>query len=542
MPGIAKHGINLTSPASLFSPARAGDSVQGLAFDGTHYYVSYSGGSNRISKYDTSFAEVLTNANASTLLNNVSINSLGDVCVYGGFLWAATGAEGTKTYIFKLDPSNLTYVAHFDITSTFGTDSANGIARYGNNWYVASAYLNLTTFHVDIYNDDFSVRVGSAYVSKGVHENGCQSLAVWGRYMLGGMHRGTARVWYIKDDGTLEIVQEFDGFSYTHSGTANTQGIDVLGDTLYVLDRVGTGTGTGQVHSGTLSEKTSGIWLPTRLDPLDWYDPSDSSQLVLSGNAVGGWRSRGWFTGDLAQATAGNKPTRVAAGQNGRDYVSYDGTDDFMSNVGAIALRRVSGFTFAFAFAAIGAAPASNRSLYFVTTGAGNARASLYIEASTKKLALGGRMTDGEAFDGCVEASALDSAWHVVVGVADYQNRVVTLYRDGVQTAQKTSWLTSSGQTPSTGGDIYCGQASGFPYAAYRGEIITFSHAVNQTDRELIEGYLASNWGTQNLLQSNHPYKNAGPTLDPISLGIKTPAFGLGAGRSFLSLGTRGPR
>ncbi len=42
-------------------------------------------------------------------------------------------------------------------------------------------------------------------------------------------------------------------------------------------------------------------------------------------------------------------------------------------------------------------------------------------------------------------------------------------------------------------------------------EIIAISFALSDSDRQLIEGYLAHKWGTTNSLPSDHPYKSAAP-------------------------------
>jgi hypothetical protein len=43
-------------------------------------------------------------------------------------------------------------------------------------------------------------------------------------------------------------------------------------------------------------------------------------------------------------------------------------------------------------------------------------------------------------------------------------------------------------------------------------EVIIYNSVVDQTTRQLVEGYLAWKWGFQSSLPSNHPYKNAGPS------------------------------
>jgi len=40
---------------------------------------------------------------------------------------------------------------------------------------------------------------------------------------------------------------------------------------------------------------------------------------------------------------------------------------------------------------------------------------------------------------------------------------------------------------------------------------LVFNRSLNQTDRQIVEGYLAHKWGLTNLLPINHPYKNSQP-------------------------------
>ena len=42
-------------------------------------------------------------------------------------------------------------------------------------------------------------------------------------------------------------------------------------------------------------------------------------------------------------------------------------------------------------------------------------------------------------------------------------------------------------------------------------ELLVFDNAVDDTDRELLEGYLAHKWGLAAKLPVNHPYKNLAP-------------------------------
>lgn len=512
MPGIAKHGVVLTNEASIFSPARASDSVQGLAWDGSKYYVSYSGGSNRISRYNSSGVEEATNNNAATLLNSVGITSLGDIHHDSGTLYVATGLENTTPFIFEISASTLNYITHRALTGITGTLFLNGVVKYGSSRYVGTAGSSPATIQIHQYDASWN-HVQVAWTSPGPHEFGIQSLAVWGRYMLGGGHMGSLKVWYIKDDGTLELVQECQDTSWSHAATANMQGIDVLGDKLWILDRVGTGANTGQVYNYDIAEKGSGVWLPTRLDPSTWLDASEAANLTLSGADVVTWKNRAWATVESpTQGTAGNRPDRITAGIDGKDIVRFDNVDDALTFANAAQQKLLSGWTIAVLFAATAAAPATTRALFGVM-GAGSVfRGALAVDSS-KRLLVGGRRLDGDFFVSVNDTVALDSNPHVLVGVADYGTTTITAFKDGTQVAQSTSWQTS-GQSSNTAGDVRVLQTAN-PYGSDGGEILFLPYAADASTRQLLEGYLAWKWGVEANLPGGHPYLSAAPALDP---------------------------
>lgn len=73
---------------------------------------------------------------------------------------------------------------------------------------------------------------------------------------------------------------------------------------------------------------------PVDLNPSLWLDAADTTTITASLGAVSEWRdksSNGWH---VTQSTAINQPTTGSATQNGRNVISFDGSNDTMSRTG----------------------------------------------------------------------------------------------------------------------------------------------------------------------------------------------------------------
>lgn len=82
------------------------------------------------------------------------------------------------------------------------------------------------------------------------------------------------------------------------------------------------------INSGRFGAAAS--WTPADLSPMAWWDASDSSTITLNGSNVSAWASKvnSW---SLSQGTASNQPAYTTAGINGRNCVTFDGTNDGLS-------------------------------------------------------------------------------------------------------------------------------------------------------------------------------------------------------------------
>ena len=105
------------------------------------------------------------------------------------------------------------------------------------------------------------------------------------------------------------------------------------------------------------------------------------------------------------------------------------------------------------------------------------------------------------------------------------QSSTMAVYLNGTLQA---SGVTQSGSTAVTGPLFINGQAgtSTNSYQSYLAEVIVFNTGLSQSNRQIVEGYLAWKWGMQTLLPNTHPYYsptvNAGPAAGVTSVGSLT--------------------
>ena len=255
------------------------------------------------------------------------------------------------------------------------------------------------------------------------------------------------------------------------------------------------------------------LWTPANSVPLPnlWIDPTDGATITLSGSNIAQINDKSATAGHFSQATAANQPLRNAAGINSLPVMQFDGSVDILvGNAAAEAVsQNVAGLSIFSVINSTGGSSVRRAVLYFSTNSTSSARAGLFVLPSPNRIEAGGRRLDGNGFQAvtancsfpCLGAAIFDFAGaEAYVGV----NGVYTA-RGGFQTSGSTSntaaVLTSIGNG---GGNIYGGLI---------GELIVFKSVLAQSARELIEGYMAWEWGLQASLQSTHPYRNSAPTI-----------------------------
>jgi len=250
-------------------------------------------------------------------------------------------------------------------------------------------------------------------------------------------------------------------------------------------------------------------WTPADIDTALWLDAADASTITESGGAVSQWNDKSGNALHISQSTALQQPAYTSNGLNGRNTITFDGSNDILfRDSGLSSLETVSIFTVMRYISASGediimgvgatASEGAIRSLYRTVGGttqgfAGWSRDVLSSAYSTD--------TGGTHHIFANWNTSLSGTGHVFIS------------KDGLSTAY----------TPNNGGTLVP-TVAGFSVGSLRGdsvnsyysnisvaEVIVLSTPPEINNRQQMEGYLAHKWGLTANLPIDHPYKTAVP-------------------------------
>ena len=115
------------------------------------------------------------------------------------------------------------------------------------------------------------------------------------------------------------------------------------------------------------------------------------------------------------------------------------------------------------------------------------------------------------------------SAWQLLEAINPdpSQSSTMAVYLNG---ALQASGVAQAGTTPVTASLYINGQGgtSTNSFQSYVAEILVFNTGLSETNRYLVEGYLAWKWGIQGLLPNTHPYYSATPSAGVTTAGNLT--------------------
>jgi hypothetical protein len=229
---------------------------------------------------------------------------------------------------------------------------------------------------------------------------------------------------------------------------------------------------------------------------LAWWDASRADLLTLSGAQVSLWTSR-FGTRTLSQATAGLRPLYSATGRNGLPAITADGTDDYL----IIDQAPPSG-----ANPSVVAAHA-----YFANVATGNWKVLItwsnaivfrsIAKNASEFVAQGG----GSGGTDNVSAVSWTNADRIAISTDLSTGKILNV--NGNASISKPYALTTPNASlayvfRSNVGDYWNGSLQ---------DLCLFNAALSQTERERLEGYFASKWGTRAILPAGHPYKSSSP-------------------------------
>jgi hypothetical protein len=247
-------------------------------------------------------------------------------------------------------------------------------------------------------------------------------------------------------------------------------------------------------------------WTPSQITTDLWFDAADASTITLNGSTVSQWNDKSGNARNISQVTTANQPTYSSVNST----ITFDGSNDILSNasVGATDLASVtliavikmnSGGGTEDVVMGIGQTGNLGRIRTFYRgpnqTTVGFAGWGADVGTSTHSWDIGG---DYHIFSG----------WNTALGTTN----TVRLSRDGVTpTVHSTGGSLVASINGFGVGSLQGGSVANYYSAISVKEIIVLYSAVTDTNRQLIEGYLAWKWGLQANLPIDHPHKSSTP-------------------------------
>jgi hypothetical protein len=232
------------------------------------------------------------------------------------------------------------------------------------------------------------------------------------------------------------------------------------------------------------------LWTPNRLSCELWLDAADSNTIILSSSAVSQWNDKSGNSRNASQTTPANRPTLNTL--NGVNCLNFNGISNLLE--GASGINDTNDFSiFIVGDVSIGRGLDGFGSGWSI-----NSNISYFSIVTVSPTAVGYSVS--YTVSGNLRFGAFQQNSKILTG----------------NTLGNSMQNTSTGQTLRTSTkDLQIGRtAFSTGYSSGNiGEILIFSSILTDTNRQIIEGYLAYKWGFTSSLPNTHPYKYAPPMV-----------------------------
>lgn len=231
-------------------------------------------------------------------------------------------------------------------------------------------------------------------------------------------------------------------------------------------------------------------WTPAALSPLEWWDFGDASTVTVVDDVIASISSKGTAGRTASQVTAAQRPALTSI--NSVKAALFDGVNDALQLASALATSAQMTVVQVFSRPAAGSVSVIiggstlNSEPYATNWWTDNVRYSALCGPT------GGFATHGAA------STETGARQHIII-----KSGSTRLYEDGEAIGAPQSNGSGSGDL------WFIGRRAANYHAGKIGEVIVFSSALSDGDREKIEGYVAHRWGLS--LPVGHPYEIAPP-------------------------------
>jgi hypothetical protein len=264
------------------------------------------------------------------------------------------------------------------------------------------------------------------------------------------------------------------------------------------------------------------LWTPVQLRTDLWLDAADLST-ISTATGVSEWRDKSGKARNFTQGIGGTQPTLTPNGLNGRNVLSFNGSQ-WLTSVNTAAtwnfLHNANGSSI---FAVWKAGNISDPNAIYGLMGsnaASSANIGTYIvyddraSASRNNGVLAQVSGGGSTSLSVASADGLMPANTPVIlsHIADPGNGTA-VNRSFVRVNKTLSQANASTAAPSVSAASFALQIGALgnntlPLVGYISEIIVLASIANTRVRQMIEGYLAWKWGLRDALTTGHPFAN----------------------------------
>jgi hypothetical protein len=231
-----------------------------------------------------------------------------------------------------------------------------------------------------------------------------------------------------------------------------------------------------------------------------WLRADRHISTVTSGpdELVSSWGSIGDGSETMTQGTSANRPKLIAGGVNGRDYLEFDGTDDYLLE------SSVSGgsWTGDFTFFMVMATPNTNQAQYasifnnYNNVGSGGTSDSFQFDAD----GAGNLRVQGSGY-GAGAASTSFQFYSVVKSGTNLH-----VYVNGDEVAGSPYSVTSNEMNNFRDYVLGRNRNGNTYFTAYVPEVILYGQALSDSRRNIVENYLSSRYAISFVTGSNDKY------------------------------------
>jgi len=203
-----------------------------------------------------------------------------------------------------------------------------------------------------------------------------------------------------------------------------------------------------------------------------WFDAADASSVTIS-TGVSQWNDKSGNGRNATQGTGNNQPAYTIAGQNGKNILTFDGTNDFLSTAGFTLSQPHTDFI-VFRY---------NSGFGTVVDGFNPNRAAL-----ARSVGLLWQMTTSTTLN---SGSAIaDTNWHALGLV--FNTTSSEMFADGVSVATGNAGTANL----STGYILGCFNGTGAFFNGSIAEVLLYSGVLSSSRIATVNAYLKAKWGT----------------------------------------------